>query len=173
MPPKRRKKRATPATISVPEAVRFAREKLSKPPEKPWVERSEPVGRLVAEFVLPLHLCKPFNRIGRAGEASQGWRLGKDKKDAYRRMWAQNGGKAKAPLPGRPHVHVIRFSSGRVEHDSGWTKSPVDRLLCKENGLGIIQDDKPKLCRVTSWCEPAPRGAGFVYVAVWTGEDVS
>lgn len=152
--------------------LKFAHEVLSKPPAEPWIDRGDPVGERRFEFVLPLHLCKPFNQVGRAGTASAGWALGKMKKTAYQMMWAQNGGKAKKPLPGRPHVACVRFSSVPTGVDSGWTKNPVDRLRAVQpNGLGIIKDDEPKDIKLMAWWECAPRGAGFVYVAVFTGEE--
>ena len=77
--------------FSIAANLRRAREILDAPPALPHIERPEPIGELVAEFVLPLELCKPFNRIGRAGTASAGWALGKLKQRAYLCMWQQAG----------------------------------------------------------------------------------
>jgi len=100
-PPRRR---IEPAAFSVRASLAFAKAALAQPPALPHIERPEPIGELVAEFVLPLELCKPFNRIGRAGTASAGWALGKLKQSAYLCMWQQAGGRRANPLPGRPHI---------------------------------------------------------------------
>ena len=156
-------------TFQIAKSLRFARETLSNPPTEKWNDRGDPQGEMVFEFVLPLELCKPFNQAGRAGTASQGRIIGKLKKTAYQLMWAQNGGNAKAPLSGRPHVVCVRFSSVASDADSGWTKSPVDRLRVGKNGLGIIEDDKRKNIKLMAWWERAPKNEGFVYVAVFSG----
>lgn len=158
-------------TFSIAKSLRHARETLTNPPAERWIDRGDPAGEKVCEFVLPLEFCKPFNRVGRAGTANQRWLHKKIKDSAYQTMWAQNGGVAKEPLSGRPHVACVRFSSVASDADSGWTKNPVDRLRVGKNGLGIIKDDKRKDIKLMSWWERAPRGAGFVYVAVFTGEE--
>ena len=166
-PPRRR---IEPAAFSVRASLAFAKAALAQPPALPHIERPDPIGELVAEFVLPLELCKPFNRIGRAGTASAGWALGKLKQSAYLCMWQQAGGRRANPLPGRPHILCCRFSSVEPDHDSGWTKNPVDRLRVGKNGLGFIVDDKPRSVKLSAWWEPAPPRQGFVLVGVFTGE---
>lgn len=156
--------------FSIAANLRRAREILNAPPVLPHIERPEPIGELVAEFVLPLSMCQPFNRIGRAGTAAAGYALGKLKKSTYLYMWQQAGGRRLEPLPGRPHVLCCRFSSVEPDADSGWSKNPVDRLKVGKHGLGIIVDDKPRLAKVSTWWEPAPQREGFVLVGVFTGE---
>jgi hypothetical protein len=159
------------SAFSVTDSLRFAHEALSRPSAQAHIERPVPLGYVVAEFVLPLELCKPFNRVGRAGTASAGRMLGAMKSAAYNLMRVQLGGRLpNAPLPGRPHVLCCRFSSAETDVDSGWSKNPVDRLRVGRNGLGVIVDDKPKCTRVSTWWEPGLRGAGFVFVQVRTGE---
>ena len=124
----------------------------------------------MARFVLPLELCKPFNRVGRAGTASAGWLLGKVKSQAFSLMLAQNGGRIqRIPLTGRPQVICVRFSSAEPDHDSGWSKNPVDRLRVGHNGLGYIVDDKPRHIELFTRWEPSPPRRGAVLVEVWSG----
>lgn len=153
-------------TFDWPERIATAQRILSEPPALPHIERPVARGEIVKCFALPLELCKPFNRLSRAGTASAGWALGKLKKDALALMLAQNRGIERAPLSGRPQVLCVRFSSVEPDHESGWCKNPVDRLRVGANGLGIIVDDKPKCIELRTWWEPAKRGDGFCYLEV-------
>ncbi len=156
--------------FSVAASLRYADDALSRPPTFPHIERPVPRGELVQRFVLPLKLCEPFNRVGRAGTAGASWALGEMKKTAYELMRIQCDGRLpKAPLDGRPHVLVCRFSSNEPDADSGWSKNPVDRLKLASKGLGFIVDDKPRFTLVSPWWEYAPPGHGFVYLEVRTG----
>ncbi len=156
--------------FSVAASLRYADNALSRPPTHAHIERPVPRGELVQRFVLPLKLCEPFNRVGRAGTAGASWALGGMKSAAYNLMRIQLDGRLpKAPLQGRPHVLVCRFSSVETDADSGWSKNPVDRLRVGKNGLGFVVDDKPRNCLVSTWWEQAPKGAGFVLVSLFTG----
>jgi hypothetical protein len=132
------------------------------------IERVAGRGQLVQRFVLPLSCCLPQNRT-RHGQA---WKLAKLKQNTFRRMWIQNGGRVlEAPLPGRPMVRCVRFSSVEPDKFSDWAKIPVDRLCCGKNRLRYLRDDRPSDAEIIQWWEPAPRGAGFCLIEVWSGED--
>lgn len=151
------------------EALAFAHEALSAPPRKPHIERVRPAGELVQEFVLPLHLCPTANTASRAGTAAQRGMLGRLKREAYEMMRTQNGGRVRSePLPGRPHIVCVRFSSVAPDPLAGWQKSPVDRLRVGHNGLGYIANDRSVDIQLSAWWEPGPRGNGFVLTQVWT-----
>lgn len=140
---------------------------LSRPPPFEHIERHKRRGELVRAFVLPLELCRPFNRVSRTGSASTRWALGKLKSECYEFMRLQNGGRGfPLPLAGRPQVICIRFSSSEPDMESGWCKNPVDRLRVGKNGLGIIVDDRPRCIELRTWWEPAKPKAGFVYLEV-------
>jgi hypothetical protein len=149
-------------------ALKEADRILSEPKAKPWINRPERDCLALFRFVLPLELCKPFNRVGRAGSASAGWALGKMKEDAANLMLAQlEWKKPNRPLLGRPRVLCCRFSSAPVDRDSGWTKNPVDRLRANvTNGLGIIRDDSEEAIDLQAWWEPTAPKCGFVLVEV-------
>lgn len=139
---------------------------LAAPPAKRHIVRTEPVGFLVASFVLPLELCLPLNRFAEL----QGYARKRVKDAALLLMLSQRSfERARQPLPGRPHVRAVRFSSVEVDRDSGWAKVPVDRLVAAHGGLGLIVDDRPSLLDLACWWEPAPPKAGFVLVELYTG----
>lgn len=74
------------------------------------------------------------------------------------------------PLPGRPFVRCVRFSSVEPDKYADWAKLPVDRLTAKSRGLGFLRDDRPGDCEIHQGWEHAKNGQGFVLVEVWTGE---
>jgi hypothetical protein len=138
---------------------------LSQEPAQDHIERPALRGIAIARFVLPLRLCPPLNRLSRAGTASAGWALGKMKREALGLMQVQLQGKLpKEPLPGRPQVLCVRFSSVEPDHESGWCKNPVDRLRVGKMGLGFLVDDAPRFLELRTWWEPAKRSCGFVFV---------
>jgi hypothetical protein len=74
---------------------------LAAPPAKPHIERSSPVGALVARFVLPLELCLPLNRFAEL----KGYARKRIKDAALLLMLAQlRSERAPAPLPGRRKI---------------------------------------------------------------------
>lgn len=147
-------------------ALAQARETLSRPPARPFIERHAGVGRSVAAFVLPLGLCPTLNAFAEMPS----WARKRIKNDALALMLRQHGGyRADAPLPGRPMVLAVRFSSREPDRDSAWTKVPLDRLTSKKGGLGLISDDRPSALDARAWWEPAPKNKGAVYLEVWTG----
>lgn len=158
-------------SFSVTRSLEYARDVLSRPPKWPHVVRGEPVGELVTRFVLPLELCPTSNVRMQSGFASQRWRLAQLKRATFSMMFAQLGHTRREPLPGRPMVRCIRFSSTETDRTSDWSKNPVDRLCCGKNGLRLLRDDKPSCADVRTWCEYAPPRFGFVMVDVWSGEE--
>lgn len=147
--------------------AQFAADAFAFPPPLPHIVRPEPVGRLVASFVLPLDVLRPQNRTRHAA----GWALAKVKRECHMRMLGQVG-PVQAPLPGRPMVLCTRFSSVEPDAFNDGFKVAVDRLCPGPMGLGIIADDKPACVDLRQWWEPAPRGKGFGLVRVFTGTEM-
>jgi hypothetical protein len=151
--------------------LEFADQALSARPAKPWIRRPVPAGSRVARFVLPLELCQPTNRTGRLA-AAQPWRRARDKAAVWLAMRAQCL-PWDAPLPGRPQVLCVRFTSVPTDAYSDWAKSAVDVLTARKEGsprrLGIIVDDRPSAADVVQWCEPAPGGKRFCLIEVRSG----
>jgi hypothetical protein len=141
----------------------------------------------LVRFVLPLALCQPTNRT----RGAPGYMLGKTKAalaevmleqwQAARRLIERDGGRVPAlPLAGRPIVCASRFTSSATDAYADWAKAAIDTLCVLRlrpadmlkrkhppRRLGIIVDDSPEAADVRQWCEPAPRGQGFVLVEVW------
>jgi len=151
--------------------LELADQALSAPPAKPWIRRPVPAGSRVARFVLPLELLQPTNRTGRLA-AAQPWRRAKDKAAVWLAMRAQCL-PWDAPLPGRPQVLCVRFTSVPTDHYADWAKLAVDVLCARKEGslrrLGIIVDDRPSAADVVQWCEPAPGGKRFCLIEVRDG----
>lgn len=154
---------------SISDRIAEAQSIIAAPPAFPWIRRPEFRGRAVAQFVLPLALCPTGNVQLTRSMAGQPWRVGKAKQavaDAMRmqcRPW-------ETPLPGRPQVLAVRFSSEPPDRCSDWAKWSID-ILCRRtaklrNRLGIIVDDSPRVCDVHTWWEPTKRGKGFVFLEV-------
>ena len=145
----------------------LADEALAAPPARPHIIRPVPLGVRIARFALPLELCKPMNRIARRGTQAAGWALGAMKEQAFHIMRRQQSPRS-APLPGRPQVLCIRFSSSEPDKYADWQKNPVDRLRVnaptakKRLGLGFIVDDKPSCIDLQAWWELARPKQGFV-----------
>lgn len=134
---------------------------LEGPPARPHIVRVAPVGRLIAQFVLPLELVQPQNRTRHA----QPWKLAKLKSQCKLVMLAQWGRRRQRPLAGRPMVRCIRFSSVEPDRYNDGFKFAVDRLV----ELKFLVDDKPSLCDLHQWWEYAAPREGFGLVEVWTG----
>lgn len=148
-------------------ALAFVDAVLVAPPKHDHIERRDGIGACVARWVLPLHLCPGVNTLAEMPN----WKRAKVKTTALAVMWAQSRGKrAASPLPGRPMVRCVRFSSVEPDDNNSHSKVPVDRLTVKNGGLGYLADDKPRSMRLATWWEPAPPGKGCVLVEVWTGE---
>lgn len=151
--------------------LRFADEALAKPPAKPHIERHEGRGELVARWTLPLSLCPTTNRT----RGAAGWALSRTKEMAYAIMSVQHRSRAE-PLPGRPHVRCIRFSSSEPDTYNDGFKIAVDKLCAPTERapkrLGYIRDDSPSVARITQHWEPAPPKRGFGLIEVWTGDEL-
>lgn len=122
----------------------------------------------MARCVLPLELCRPQNRT-RHGQA---WALAKLKQSLFLSMLPQLG-RRQEPLPGRPQVRCVRFSSVEPDRFADWAKHAVD-VLCvptarARNRLGWIRDDRPSDADIDQRWEPAPKGQGFVYIEIRGG----
>lgn len=154
--------------LDASKALRFASATLREPPRHAHIERTEPVGKFVVRFVLPLDWCPPLNRFSEM----PGWKRKQLKDNVLWHMTARQGMRRQAsPLPGRPLVRAIRFSSADNDEHNGWTKIGVDRLTGNHGGLNYLVDDRPKCLRLKQWWEPAPRGEGFCYFELWSGGD--
>jgi hypothetical protein len=163
-----RKPRKAARPFTPAESLAFADSVLASPPKFDHIERRAGIGRCVARWVLPLHLCPGVNVLAEMPN----WKRAKIKEAALGLMWAQSGGKRAAePLAGRPIVRCVRFSSVEPDDNNSHSKVPVDRLTVKNGGLGHLVDDKPRNMRLATWWEPAPPGNGCVLVEVWTGEE--
>ena len=156
--------KADPRAFSAHIALTRADEQLSRPPLQPHIERAKPVGQCRHRFALPLPICQPQNRTRHA----QPWALGKMKAECLALMRAQMVSRPTSPLPGRPMVLCVRFSSVEPDAFADWAKVPVDCL----KKLGIIVDDKPKAIDLQQSWEPAPPKAGFCLVEIWSGKAV-
>lgn len=174
----------------------FADEVLSRPPARPWIERHEGRGELILRFALPLALAAPQNRSRHA----QGWQLARERSAVLAAMagqlvqqhagadgvcrsplaWCRDGRAVRpmlrTPLPGRPQVRAVRFSSVFADDLANWAKVPIDVLRVPRMragrvvpGLGVITDDRPSALEVRAWCEGAPPGMGGVLLEAWTG----
>jgi len=152
--------------IDLKNHIETARIILSAPPAKCYIVRPEPVGTIVAEFVLPLNLCKPQNRT----RHSKPWVMAQLKKAAHAAMFIQDEKRGRRdPLPGRPQVLCVRFSSREPDKYADWAKIAVDRLCVGPMGLGFLRDDRPEDVDLHQWWEPTGRKMGFVLVSVRSG----
>lgn len=147
-------------TLWVQDCVLRAREILAAPPARPHLQRVEPVGDLVAHFVLPLSLIQSSNPSRR----KQNWQHAKTKAALQVLMRSQFVPRSE-PLPGRPMVRCIRFSSFEPDRYADTFKVAVDRLV----DLKLIEDDKPALCDLHQLWEYAPPKQGFGLIEVFTG----
>lgn len=135
---------------------------LAAPPAKSHIRRVKPKGQLVARFVLPLELC-PTTNFTRHGKP---WALAKLKKQIGLLLFIQHRPR-KAPLPGRPFVRCIRFSSSAPDAYNDGFKAAIDRLCSGKNALGFLRDDRPSDAEVWQGWEYAAPGRGFGLVEVY------
>lgn len=134
---------------------------LIHPPARANIQRVEPVGKLVERFVLPLSYCQPQNRTH-----GKTWMLAKLKRQCLGVMFPQLEVRRTSPLPGRPQVLCVRFSSVEPDKYNDSFKVAVDRL--KE--LHLIVDDSPRYVDLHQWWEPAPPKLGSCLIEVWSGQ---
>lgn len=159
-------------------ANEYAALALAYPPKRKFIERVDPVGELIAQFVLPSKLCLTANeRKGLHWSA-----ISKVKQNLLGMMFAQTGfRKRSSVLPGRPQVLVTRFTCTRPDRGAGWEKDVIDALLTSQikhspkgaqvrRGLGFFEDDSDMHIDARAWWEPGPRANGFVLLRVFGGE---
>jgi hypothetical protein len=189
-----KRKRAPIKPFSIVDAHVMAAAILAAPVAKQHIERPAPSdGVFVASWVLPLELCPRLNALAELPN----FKRKALKTAALKIMLAQCGlRRAPAPLPGRPIVRAVRFSSGEPDRDAAWTKVPIDRLCMGSRkrpksmltltpaqwkdaqarmgpvGLGYLADDKPSALDLQAWWEPCAPGHGCVYIELWTGAEV-
>lgn len=153
---------------------------LLDPPARAHIVRVKPEGHLVQRFALPIELCDPQNR--RRGAPS--WVMG-EKREAILQLLAiqLRNQLPERPLPGRPFVQCIRFSSRATDAFADSFKLAVDCLSPsrvrrhkgvprKIPGIGLIADDRPEVCDLRQRWEYVPPGEGFCVIEVWTGKAV-
>jgi hypothetical protein len=168
----------TMPTLATSELLRWTGLVLSVPPPAAWIVRPEPRGRLVARFVLPLSLCRNRNAA-----TVPGWQRAKDRAAILSLLKAQLRTQAywrtrALPLPGRPFLRAIRFSSVESDPSSDGAKVPID-CLCPSRkragkvieGLGLIAGDRGSQLERDEHYEPAPPGKGCLLIELWDGSD--
>jgi len=178
-PAPRKKRKRVPDSqkivdFSIPAALRRADEIMTGPC-RGHLPRVPGRGELVQRFALPLQLAAPTNRR----HLQQPWALAALKAKVFRIMVIQHPEIRRAPLPGRPLVRAIRFSSTEPDALADWAKMAIDCLAMprqprkpggrKKLGLGLIQDDAPRFVEIASWWEYARPGEGFAVLEVWGG----
>lgn len=168
--------RKPPRPFSRAASIDYATLALARPPTRKLIARVEPVGELIASFVIPAKLCLTTNQ-----KVNLHWRrIHEAKKNIHGMMLAQFGFRPrKETLPGRPQVLVTRFTTTRPDSGAGWEKMPIDCLLTprvvmtkkgpqRRLGLGFIPDDSDLHIDARVWWEPGPRD-GFVLLRVFAG----
>ena len=151
---------------------------LRDPPARRHIVRVKPAGELVKRFALPLELCEPQNRRRFAPV----WAMA-NKREAILQMLATQlrHQLPERPLPGRPIVECVRFSSRAADAFADSFKLAID-CLCPRRirkhkgvprlipGVGLIADDRPEICDVRQRWEYVKPGEGFCVISVWSGE---
>lgn len=161
---KPKKKRRKKIPFDIEQCMDIAEVTLKEPVG--WREEQGPLGDFVTSFFVPLDVCPTINVYlnmyykRRAGL----------KEKALRMMFEQYGRRRPTPLPGRPVIILVRFSSKEPDHETSWHKIIVDRLIPKHDGLNIIVDDNPNAVDLRGhYWRYAPKKKGFGYVEIWTG----
>ena len=138
----------------------YAVNALDNDPRSVFTTRGDMSTELVWRGVLPLALCPGVNRL----KEMPTFMRTRMRREALQLLAFQHGPKRKEPLPGRPIINVVRFSSKPPDVDNASSKVIVDKLTAARGGLGLIKDDSPKFCALHCSWEPAPPKKGFVYV---------
>jgi hypothetical protein len=186
------KKRRAPREFSIPDALARADEVFASPCRF-HLPRVAGKGRLVMRFVLPLELCPTANALlsmmqGRPKPGKRAFSPAMKSKaleeKVFRMMWIQHPNVRDQPLPGRPMLRIVRFSS--VEADEGADGMKLARDLLRmprapawsdrhrkvcggRKGFGFLVDDAPRFVETARWGEKAKPGAGFGLLEIWTG----
>lgn len=188
-----RKRRKPAKEFSIPGALALA-DQIFAGPCAYHLPRVPGRGRLVHRFVLALDLCKTTNALISMMQAKP--KTGKQKftpamkskaleEKVYRMMWLQHPNVRNAPLPGRPMLRIVRFSS--VESDEGADGMKLARDLLRiprapawsdrhrricggRKGFGFLIDDAPRFVETVRWGEKVAPGKGFGMLEIWTGD---
>lgn len=126
-----------------------------------FIQRALPEGSLVARFVFATDWCPRYNELLKKHFGTKST-LGAKVRRALTSQGCPSG-----PLPGRPLVRFVRFSTIRPDRDSSWTKVPLDELV----NAKLIKNDDELSIDLRAWWEPAPRNRQCVYVDIWTGKE--
>lgn len=164
-PKKPRKPKPPPVPFNAREVLAAGIAALEKPPALPHIVRVPGVGELYRRFALPLELCPTTNTT----RHQPIWMLAKTKKNLFAVMLAQTRMIRNVPLPGRPMLRCVRFSSKEPDKYSDWMKMAIDRLLVGKERLGYFRDDSPEALQVEAWWEPSEVGCGSVILEIYTG----
>lgn len=175
MRPVARAPRKPPGTFSVPGALAFVDSVLAGHPTG-HLPRVPGRGVLYARFVLPLALLPTTN----ARAHQKPWALGAMKAKVHRMMWLQHQTIRSVPLPGRPFVRCVRFSTKEPDAFADWAKMAIDCLTMprapkkpggrKKLGLGLLYDDAPKYVELAQpWWEKVSPGYGCCLIEVFAG----
>lgn len=161
MPSARPAVKRKPAPFSVRDAFSRANDILGKLPAVPHIERPTPIGNCRVRFALPLSLLP----TGNAMRHGKPWALARLKNQCLSLMRSQLPTRLELPLPGRPQVLCVRFSSVEPDKYNDGFKVAVDCLV----KLGLLVDDAPKFVDLHQWWEPAAPKCGFGIVELWSG----
>jgi hypothetical protein len=115
----------------------------------------------IATFELPLEHAPLLNTYARMHWAKRA----KLKQQITMRVMSQIGRRLE-PLPGRPRVVAVRYSSVRPDQDGAWSKAWLDVLKVKK-GLGWIVDDSDAHIATDFRWEKAPPKEGKVVVELY------
>lgn len=162
-------------SFSVARCFALAKEVLAQPCVG-VLPRIEPRGAFVSRFFLPLELCSPENR----NSHGRAWSHAARKDKLWLVMRAQCPLVRSSPLPGRPFIRRIRFSSSEPDEPENGFKTPIDFLCVPrlpkkpdgrlKRGLGFLVDDAPKFVeRAAGFWERVPPGKGFGLLEIYTG----
>jgi hypothetical protein len=126
------------------------------------VEHARMLGYAI--FTLPLHCAPLMNTYARMHWAKRK----KLKSEAMIRLLAQGVERRKRPLPGKPLVRIMRYSSTEPDGDSGYgSKIALDCLKADRQGLGWIRDDSPDAIELElRWEKAKPRGGALLIEVV-------
>jgi hypothetical protein len=166
------------------DCVKFVQKRLSEPPRSEFSRRVEQRGILVAPFILDLKLSQSQNQHRRA----RAWKRHADRKkilDEMAKQWLVYAKTADfrnfvratwvLPLPGRPQVNAVRFTTRMTDQYANFAKEAIDCLgpsrdLKWGHGLGIIAGDASHQIEENQWCELVRRSEpAFVYLEVRSG----
>ena len=158
--------------LSYRDALDWCTDRLSQPPHAKHVMRIEPKGHCKFRCVLPLELCPTTNKTRHTSRWSHNQRMVRLRNLMSAQALACGWHVSFGPLPGRPQVICIRFSTRRPDRFGDWAKEPVDLLTSKNNGLNFIRDDSDLHCDLYQTWEPSgKRGVGCCLIEVWTNPE--